>query len=94
LFDLIVKDEALATAYPGEPPFTSPAPAYPSFGTSTSSYDQPTAGLPPIKQFYAVFASNFASRKSFAAFDEYKTNEAPDRRYKRWVGVQLRPVAC
>jgi DnaJ family protein A protein 5 len=87
LFDLIVKDEMLATPYPGEAPFAGEAPIYPSFGFSTSSYDAETNGVPPVKQFYAVFASNFASRKSFAAFDEYKTTEAPDRRYKRRASV-------
>jgi hypothetical protein len=81
LFELIALDEALATAYPGEPPL-GPPPVYPPFGDSTSLYDQDKDDQAAVKRFYAAWLS-FGSRKSFSSFDHYRTTEAPDRRYKR-----------
>lgn len=83
LFDLIAKDEILAQPYPGEPLFTSPAPDYPSFGNSASLYDRDSDAGTAVKHFYAIFQHNFATRKAFASADEYRTSDAPDRRYKR-----------
>lgn len=85
LFELIAKDEILAQPYPGDPPFTTHAPDYPTFGTANSSYDRDTEHSPAVKHFYAIFQHNFASRKAFASADEYRTSDAPDRRYKRCV---------
>ena len=77
LFDLIVADEAQAYALPGET--LDPLPAYPSFGSASSSYE---SGPSPIRQFYSKWL-NFSTRKAFTEVDRYNVGEAPDRRYKR-----------
>lgn len=84
LFDLIIKDEILAQPYPGDPPFVTDAPEYPSFGTSAALYDKDSDAGPAIKHFYAIFQYNFVSRKAFSSADQYRISEAPDRRHKRY----------
>lgn len=76
LFDMIIADEAQATPYMGET--LDPMPDFPTFGKADDAYE---AGP---RKFYAAW-SNFVSRKSFAEFDQYRSSEAPDRRYKRCV---------
>ncbi|PNY29589.1 DnaJ subfamily C member 21 [Tolypocladium capitatum] len=51
-------------------------PDYPTFGSSSSSYDA------VVKLFYAAWAG-FSTNKSFSWKDKYRLSDAPDRRVRR-----------
>lgn len=78
LFETINQSEVYATAPAGEPPLSA-AVHYPTFGSSTTSYDAPDGEL---KRFYSSFLS-FASRRPFNEADKYRLQDAPDRQVRR-----------
>ncbi|KAI1318103.1 hypothetical protein EDD11_007155 [Mortierella claussenii] len=53
---------------------------YPSFGCSTTAYDDNSDS--DVKQFYNAWLT-FSSQKSFSWCDKYRLSEAPDRRVRR-----------
>jgi DnaJ family protein A protein 5 len=81
LYETISQSEYYATAPHGEPALSTPPFHYPSFGTSTTSYDSSDSQL---KTFYNGYL-NFASRRSFSEVDKYRLSDAPDRRIKRMM---------
>lgn len=68
-----------ATAPAGEPALASPPVKYPSFGNSYMQYDGSDGTL---KKFYSAFM-NFSSRRPFNEVDQYRLQDAPDRRIRR-----------
>ncbi|TDZ28267.1 DnaJ-like protein subfamily C member 21 [Colletotrichum trifolii] len=70
-FDQLADEEIAAGEYaPGD------APDYPSFGTSSDSYEF------VVKRFYSGW-SQFSTRKTFSWKDQYRLSDAPDRRIRR-----------
>ncbi|KAG0002545.1 hypothetical protein BGZ79_002776 [Entomortierella chlamydospora] len=53
---------------------------YPSFGSSTTPYDDNSDS--DVKQFYNAWLT-FSSQKNFSWCDKYRLSEAPDRRVRR-----------
>lgn len=91
LFERIAEEDRAAGVYPGEEDLNGPPPpreAYPSFGYShtpfVSEKGESTIHQTPVKDFYAVFM-NFQTRKSMGWLDQYRLQEAPDRRVKRMM---------
>ena len=79
LFDTINESEIYAVAPAGEPGLAAPPVKYPSFGNSYMQYD---ASDGTLKKFYAAFL-NFSSRRPFNEVDQYRLQDAPDRRVRR-----------
>ncbi|KAJ4300751.1 hypothetical protein N0V90_002839 [Kalmusia sp. IMI 367209] len=70
-FDQLAREEERAGDYEGVR-----GPDYPSFGHKADSYED------VVRNFYAVW-NGFATVKSFASMDVYRTSDAPDRRVRR-----------
>lgn len=86
LFERLSQEEVKASPYPNDPP-SSPLDVsdFPTFGYSYSIYSKKKGeegSGEEIKDFYS-FWLNFSTRKSFGWKDQYKINEAPDRRVRR-----------
>lgn len=79
LFGAINESEMYAMAPAGEPALPFPPVKYPSFGNSYLQYDG-TDGT--LKTFYTAFM-NFNSRRPFNEVDQYRLQDAPDRRVRR-----------
>jgi DnaJ family protein A protein 5 len=72
-FDQLAREEERAAEYEG-----LQGSDYPSFGHQHDTYE--SGGV--VRNFYTVWAG-FATVKSFASLDMYRTSDAPDRRVRR-----------
>lgn len=72
-FDQLAREEERAGDYEGVD-----VTIYPSFGHKDDTYEN--GGV--VRNFYTVW-SGFATVKSFASADKYRTSDAPDRRVRR-----------
>lgn len=77
-FEQLAREEAHAADYEGVR-----IPDYPSFGHKDDAYDD------VVKNFYAIW-NGFATAKSFAWKDVYRTQDAPDRRVRRLMEKENR----
>ncbi|KAF9101395.1 hypothetical protein BGX27_011496 [Mortierella sp. AM989] len=80
LFDKLAEEEAEAVANDRYEESTGADVHYPSFGCSTTPYDDNSDS--DVKQFYNAWLT-FSSQKSFSWCDKYRLSEAPDRRVRR-----------
>ncbi|KAF9433163.1 hypothetical protein BGZ76_009813 [Entomortierella beljakovae] len=80
LFDKLSQEEADAVANDRYEDSTGADVHYPSFGCSTTAYDNNSDS--DVKQFYNAWLT-FSSQKSFSWCDKYRLSEAPDRRVRR-----------
>lgn len=81
LFERLAQEEAAAAAHADEDPGARVE--YPSFGYSHTPWlSTGEEHQTPVRNFYQAW-TGFASRKSFAWMDQYRLNDAPDRRVKR-----------
>ncbi|KAF9357794.1 hypothetical protein BGX26_003055 [Mortierella sp. AD094] len=81
LFDKLAEEEEEAIANDRNEDSTGGANVhYPSFGSSTTPYDDNSDS--DVKQFYNAWLT-FSSQKSFSWCDKYRLSEAPDRRVRR-----------
>lgn len=71
IFEQLAHEEERAGDYEGVR-----VPDYPSFGHKGDSYED------VARNFYSIW-NGFATVKTFAHLDVYRTSEAPDRRYRR-----------
>lgn len=71
-FETLAREEEVAAVREA----LNDAPEYPSFGHKDDEYDD------VVKSFYAVW-NGFATRKTFAWRDRYRTSDAEDRRTRR-----------
>lgn len=72
-FDTLAREEERAADYEGVQ-----VTDYPSFGHKADTYE--SGGV--VRNFYSVWGG-FATVKSFASADQYRTSDAPDRRVRR-----------
>ncbi|KAG0206802.1 hypothetical protein BGX28_001828 [Mortierella sp. GBA30] len=80
IFDKLAQEEAEAVANDRSEDSTGAQVKFPSFGCSTTSYDDNSDS--DVKQFYNAWLT-FSSQKSFSWCDKYRLSEAPDRRVRR-----------
>ncbi|KAF3932521.1 hypothetical protein ABW20_dc0101047 [Dactylellina cionopaga] len=80
IFDMIARDEESAASRAEQD-----CPFYPSFGNSTSDYQD------DVRPFYTAW-TGFSTMKSFAWEDQYRYRDAPDRRVKRLMEKENRKL--
>ncbi|KAG0366346.1 DnaJ domain-containing protein [Gamsiella multidivaricata] len=80
LFEKLAQEEVEAVANDRYEESTGSNVHYPSFGCSTTAYDDNSDS--DVKQFYNAWLT-FSSQKSFSWCDKYRLTEAPDRRVRR-----------
>ncbi|KAF9184103.1 hypothetical protein BGZ51_003569 [Haplosporangium sp. Z 767] len=80
LFEKLAQEEADAMANDRSDATTGANVRFPSFGCSTTSYDDNSDS--DVKQFYNAWLT-FSSQKSFSWCDKFRLTEAPDRRVRR-----------
>ncbi|CAO3573964.1 unnamed protein product [Mortierella alpina] len=80
LFEKLAQEEADAAANDRYEESTSAQTHFPSFGCSTTAYDDNSDS--DVKQFYNAWLT-FSSQKSFSWCDKFRLSEAPDRRVRR-----------
>ncbi|KAH6608842.1 hypothetical protein Trco_002188 [Trichoderma cornu-damae] len=79
-FEHLAQEEEAGAEYEG-----IQCPEYPTFGSSSSSFDN------VVKTFYNSWAG-FATKKSFVWEDKYRLSEAPDRRTRRWMEKENKKI--
>ncbi|KAF9896181.1 DnaJ sub C member 21, partial [Lobosporangium transversale] len=79
IFNKLAEEEAEAAALNNNSN-SKETPHYPSFGSSTTAYDDNSDS--DVKQFYNAWLT-FSTQKSFSWCDKYRLSEAPDRRVRR-----------
>ena len=80
LFEKLAQEEAEAVANDRYEESTGAQTYFPSFGCSTTAYDDNSDS--DVKQFYNAWLT-FSSQKSFSWCDKFRLSEAPDRRVRR-----------
>ncbi|KAF9965302.1 hypothetical protein BGZ70_005083 [Mortierella alpina] len=80
LFEKLAQEEADAVANDRYEESTGTQTHFPSFGCSTTAYDDNSDS--DVKQFYNAWLT-FSSQKSFSWCDKFRLSEAPDRRVRR-----------
>ncbi|KAF9573532.1 hypothetical protein EC968_008401 [Mortierella alpina] len=80
LFEKLAQEEAEAVANDRYEESTGTQTHFPSFGCSTTAYDDSSDS--DVKQFYNAWLT-FSSQKSFSWCDKFRLSEAPDRRVRR-----------
>ncbi|KAF8983578.1 hypothetical protein BGZ46_009992 [Entomortierella lignicola] len=80
LFTKLAEEEAEAAANDRNEDSTNANVHFPSFGCSTTAYDDNSDS--DVKQFYNAWLT-FSSQKSFSWCDKFRLSEAPDRRVRR-----------
>ncbi|KAF9277881.1 hypothetical protein BGZ68_008935, partial [Mortierella alpina] len=80
LFEKLAQEEADAVANDRYEESTGTQAHFPSFGCSTTAYDDSSDS--DVKQFYNAWLT-FSSQKSFSWCDKFRLSEAPDRRVRR-----------
>ncbi|KAF9930011.1 hypothetical protein BGZ67_006013 [Mortierella alpina] len=80
IFEKLAQEEADAVANDRYEESTGTQTHFPSFGCSTTAYDDNSDS--DVKQFYNAWLT-FSSQKSFSWCDKFRLSEAPDRRVRR-----------
>ncbi|KAG0267585.1 hypothetical protein BG011_002893 [Mortierella polycephala] len=80
LFEKLAQEEVDAMANDRSDATTDANVHFPSFGCSTTNYDDNSDSS--VKQFYNAWLT-FSSQKSFSWCDKFRLTEAPDRRVRR-----------
>ncbi|KAF9933498.1 hypothetical protein FBU30_005339 [Linnemannia zychae] len=80
VFDKLAEEEAEAIALSRSKDSANIELHFPSFGCSTTSYDDNSES--DVKQFYNAWLT-FSTQKSFSWCDKYRLSEAPDRQVRR-----------